>query len=43
MQVQVGLALRKEGTVLLYGRLAGPSAQISVGDFLYGGNAVEGK
>jgi len=29
--------------VLLYGRLAGPTAHIRVGDFLYGEKVLEGK
>ena len=40
--MQVGLALRQEGTVVLYGRLAGPTAHVRVGDFLYGGKVLEG-
>ena len=40
---QVGLALRQEGTVLLYGLLAGPTAQISAGDVLFKEKIVAGK
>ena len=43
VRVQVGLALRQEGTVLLYGRLGGATACVRVGDFLYGGKILEGE
>ena len=43
LTAQVGLALRQEGTALLYGRLAGPSAHVRAGDLLYGGKIVEGE
>ena len=29
--------------MLLYGRLAGPTAHVRVGDFLYGEKTLEGK
>ena len=40
---QVGLAVRQEGTVVLYGLLAGPTAQIRTVDFFIGGKILQGK